>query len=88
MHILDQEEVITMKTGSSNRDKIIEELKNDQKNFKDEFNQDLQKNIGNPWVIYVPTDGTHVECVLGASTAADEHTTKQIDAAIDSIKSP
>ena len=44
--------------------------------------------VGDPWIETVPTDGTHVEAVLGATTAADGFTERRVEAttAIEEIR--
>jgi hypothetical protein len=59
---------------------FITDLRTEQKNYRDKNNVPLVKAIGPVWTEYVPTNGTHVEAELSATTAADLVTERQIEA--------
>ncbi|MGD2206928.1 MAG: hypothetical protein PVH17_09130 [Anaerolineae bacterium] len=54
---------------------------NDLFGKQQEFAANGPKSVGDSWIETVPTDGTHVEAVLGATTAADDVTERRVEVA-------
>ena len=59
---------------------FVGDLRKEQKKYRDKNGALVWKPLGPVWTDHVPTNGTHVEAELSATTAADAVTERQIEA--------
>lgn len=62
---------ISVVAFNSFSNKVTKDLRKEQDKFYDSDGCPITRKIGKEWSTHIPTDGTHVECVVGATTAAD-----------------